>query len=239
MLNYGTLYINKDQGLKDAPDKLRDIHLDAYLRVILEALLLAGDVPSVVFLDLFNLEELELETYKEFFFKLPEGTSRMEKFSFIRRLENTYTDSISRERNMLFAEVFYNGWEFIDHKFNRGYNVSIPDFGKVMFKDMLMFLKRKTTDMIQADDIQGLGKVLTLVKEGTKLYRDSSEDSSNIQLQLDFVENIKKSSSANIEPLRIDGMTPKEFGMVDSTVDESLHKSIAEDLKKNDSKDKK
>ncbi len=232
MLDYGTLYTNKEQGLKNASAKLQEIYIDPYLRIIMEALLLAGDVPSVVFLDLFNLDELELEEYKEYFFRLPEGISRMEKFSFIRRLENTYTDSISRERNILFAEVFYNGWEFIDHKFNRGSNVSIPDFGKIMFKDMLIFLKRKTTDMIQADDIQGLGKVLSLVKEGTKLYRDSSEDNSSMQLQFDFVENIKRSSSANMEPLRIDGLTPTEFGRVDSTVEESLHRSIAEDLKR-------
>lgn len=224
--------------MREAPLKLQEIFLDQHLRIILESLLLSQETPYKVFFDLFRLSEDEVETYKHFFFCLPEETSRMAIYSFLTRISDQYTDNLGAERANLFSSVFYDGWEAIDHMFNRGHNLDIGNFGKTMFKDMIMYLKKKTSNMIATDDLQGLDKVLSLVKKGTQLYTDNTDEASNVQLQLQFVEDLKNSGSQALEPLRIDGAKPLKFGTVDSSVNMELHAQITEDLKKKEKEKK-
>ena len=231
MLTSQSLYQGSEEGLDLADQKLLDIYHRKDLRIIIEALLLDETTPDKLYTDLFGLTSSEKEEYRKYFFNLPEGTSRLEIYEYVTRINEQVSDEFSVERKTLYNEVFNNGWEFIDYKFNKGRCIDIFEYGKTVFKEMMIALRDEAREGVNKKDIAKMRSVLNLMKAGTVLYSDKKKEekhSKYTQMALQFVKDIQDAVRPSEEEKYADmvGAEVGQFGTVKSEIDDELAKQI-------------
>ena len=233
-LSYDELYKNVKLGIEEAPENLIELYTDSSSRIILEALLLDNFTPLALYNDLFGLSDSEVERYKHFFFDLPLYFSRMDIFSFISKLEKECPDEEWKEREILFSEVFYKGYVFIDCKFNRNKNTDIKSYGKTIYMEALVHLHEEIKEGILTKDIKKIKDVVSLLKEGTKLYEDKEDkNDAPTQMVLEFVQEIQKTAKVDEEEdsVEVVGLNIGTSGKIDVNVNEDLNSAISDDIK--------
>lgn len=235
MLQLNNIYKNVIEGLEVADDSLIHIYKNPELRILMEGLLIDDTTPPKVFIDLFGLAEPAVDDYRKYFFNIPKNTPRLDIFEFIHSIgEDKRLKKYGASRALVFNEVFTNGWEFIDNKFNRGRCVSVSEYSKMLFKAMLLAMRTEVNSAINDKDINKMKTLLGMIKAGTSTYGEKAEESGGKyqQLTLQFIQDIQDSAKKlnSSDYVQMIGAEVEKFGSINSSVDESFNKNLKNDL---------
>ena len=193
MLTEELLYRNVEKGMREAPEKMKTVYADPFLRVVLEALILDGNrAPAQLYSDLFTLTFKEANDYAEYFFDLGDFRSRIHFYHYLQTLNGN--DFIVKSR------VFDEGWESIDLIFNKGNNIVVSDVARETYVRATMYALRevrsKLSDMSslvlhQDSDREELSmnrlkELLNVAKDATRLFPKESSENKVEQLMFEF-----------------------------------------------------
>ena len=197
MLTEELLYRNVGKGLKEAPAKLIEIYRDPFLRVVLEALILDGNrAPAKLYDDLFSISYEDADKYGPYFFDRGPYVSRIHFYHYLQGL--TGNDQAVKSR------VFDEGWEALDLILNRGRNIIIEDIAQEAYVRATMYalseVRTKLSELqsltMTGDEVHKefstnkLKDLLSIVRDGAKLFPKGNDDNKVDQLMFDFEQSV-------------------------------------------------
>jgi len=225
MLTEELLYRNVEKGLKEAPLSLVEIYKDPFLRVVLEALILDGNrAPAKLYDDLFSISYEEADGYGPFFFDRGPFVSRIHYYNYLQGLPPGNDRAVK-------TRVFDEGWEALDLILNRGRNIVIEDVAKEAYTRATMYalgeVRTKLSEMqaltMTGDEVKRtmstnmMKELLSVVRDGAKLFPKDTSDNKVDQLLFDFEQNVDantKDLDAYHSP--VTGMIPDHVGKIAS-----------------------
>mgnify|MGYP001339467827 CR=1 FL=1 len=239
MLKDSDLYANcNDDEIETKNTNLSTIYNNTARRTIIEALLIDPTTPSALYTDLFGLMQDEVEDYRNKYFNISRKVPRIDLWEYIESLPSSTTEETYRKK--LMQEVFYDGWETVDKKFNRNACLDLKEYGKKIFKEISCRVKVEVDEIIkdrrEVLNISQLKTMMGILKEGIKLFDDDTAGNSVAeQLILDFVHDVQKSSKENYKYIPINAIEVDQFGIPTTSVkpeDLSEYHDIVQDIKK-------
>lgn len=193
-MRYDEAYANVDKGLLEAPEDVRSAYLNRPVRYIIEALLIDPETPDVLYLDLLGWTKDMVNSYRKYFFCIPESMPRIPLFQFIQSAP-TVTDGDVERKSMLIG-VYEYGWSYIDSLYNRGNRVSIQGRALHSLKKMFGQVDRMVVDCLKNPTTANLQPLIKLMKEAIQVEA-STKVATGEQLSFQFVEDIKNEAAAS------------------------------------------